>query len=351
VLFFSLDLSDANYSGPRRANLDREVIEEIRAMPGVYSASLCWMTPISGGVGTSSVVAEGYVPRADEDMTMYMNTVGSGFFETLGTPLLLGRDFSRQDTVRSPKVALINETMARDFFLNQNPIGKRFGPGWDDSKGQGGYTIIGVVKDAKYVTLRERIHRTAYVYCFQDPEYLWDRTFAVRAQGSPMALIPQVRAILQRIDRSLPEPTFWSFSQQIDESLRQERLLATLSSCFGLLALVLSSIGLFGLFSYAVTRRTPEIGIRMAIGAPPGSIRWMILRETLWLLLAGLAIGLPATLAASRVVSSILFGVAPNDPVTLAATMMLLAGVAIFTGYWPARKASKVDPMVALHYE
>jgi predicted permease len=349
ILLFSMDPRESGYKGIRTANLYRQVLERLNALPGVRSSSTSLVTPIEGGAWSAWVSVQDYVARPDEDMMVYLNRVGPRFFGTLGMPLLLGRDFDSRDNENSPKVAVVNETMAHYFFGNENPIGRRFG--WGDSKDRKDFEIVGVVKDAKYMNLREKTPRTAYVYCFQDTENLEWTNFAVRAAGTPNAILSQIRSEIQAMDKSLTISALRTLDEQINDSLRQERLVATLSSLFGLLALGLASIGLYGVMSYAVARRTNEIGIRMALGAQQRDVLWLVARETLWLVLIGLAIGLPAALVAARLISSRLFGLTPTDPLTITLATALLAVVARLAGYLPARRASRVDPMVALRCE
>ena len=349
VLLFDLDPTKNGYKGPAVNALYKQVIEHIDAVPGVSSASVSMMTPITGGGGIdNSVSVEGYTPRPDENLTVFVNAVGPRYFETLHTTLLLGRDFSRRDTDSTPKVAIINQTMARYFFGNSNPIGKKFGWfGEDKNKTQ--FEIVGVTKDSKYETLREKIPRTAYLDCFQRP--LEGITFEVRTSVNPSSLISQIRGEVHAIDAGLRIGGFTTLEEHVDNSLGHERLMATLSSLFATLAVVLACVGLYGVMSYAVARRTNEIGIRMALGADRARIVGTILRESALLILAGVAVGLPVAIAAARMISSRLYGLKPADPLTIAGTILLLAAVTGLASYIPARRATKVDPLVALRHE
>lgn len=349
VLMFDIDPTKSGYKGPAVARLYKEVLERIKAIPGVRSASLSVMAPITGGGRwDNSVWVQGYTPRPDENTTVYLNSVSRKYFETLGTPLLLGRDFGQQDTENTPKVAVINQTMARYFFGNSNPIGKKFGP-WGQDRNKLQIEVIGVVKDAKYETLREQVPRTAYLDCFQGPP--GSMTFEVRTSLKPAAVISQVGNEIRAIDKEIRFGGFKTLEEHVDESLGHERLMATLSSLFGIMSLLLACVGLYGVMAYAVERRTNEIGIRMALGARQMDVLWMVLRETLLLVLIGVAIGVPAALASARLISSMLYAVRAIDPVTFVGASLFLTSVALLAAYIPARRATKVDPMVALRYE
>ena len=349
VLVFDIDPIKSGYKGPAVSRFYEQVLERINAIPGVRSASLSLMEPITGGGGwDNSVWVEGYTPLPDENMTVYLNRAGPKYFETLGTALLLGRDFNPRDTETIPKVAIINQTMAQYFFGNSNPIGRKFGWfGEDKNKSQ--FEIVGVVKDSKYETLRERVPRTAYLDCFQVMP--GSMTFAVRTSVKPTAVISQIRHEIRAIDSSIRFGGFRTLEEHVDESLGHERLMATLSGFFAGLAVLLACVGLYGVMAYAVTRRTNEIGIRMALGADRGQVLRMILRESALLVAAGVAVGLPVALAAARLISGQLYGLKPADPSTIAGAIFLIAAVGALAGYIPARRATKVDPMVALRYE
>jgi predicted permease len=237
--------------------------------------------------------------------------------------------------------------MARKYFGETNPLGQRFGFGGPETGGQ--IEIVGVARDAKYTDLRRETPPTVYTpYQQETPGQV---NFAVRTAGDTGALTASIREAVRDVDKNLPLFNVKTQSQQADESLAQERLFATLSSFFGLLALLLASIGLYGVMSYNVARRTNEIGIRMALGARRGDVVRLVLQETLLLVLIGLVVGFGTALATTRLISSMLFGLTPNDPITIMLAAWLLIGVAMLAGYLPARRASRIDPMVALRYE
>jgi predicted permease len=347
ILLFSIDCYGTGYKGPKLSTLHQELLEKMNALRGVQSASLSTATPIRGGVDATRIFISGAAPPSDNE-EIKINVISPGYFETMGMPLVAGRDFSPQDSEHSPRVAVVSESMARRYFPNENPLGRRFSL----TKQAAGEEreIIGVVKDAKFDYLRKENTRIVYLSHQQD----WTHpsiTFALRTAGDPAALIATVRHTIQSVGKDIPVTSVRTLSTQMDEVLAQERLVATLSGFFGLIALLLACIGLYGLMAYAVTRRTNEIGIRMALGAQARDVLKLVMGETLLLVLLGAALGLGAAVATTRLISSMLFGLSATDPVTLAVATSLLIAVAAFAGYLPARRAAGVDPMVALREE
>ncbi|HTB09929.1 MAG TPA: ABC transporter permease [Bryobacteraceae bacterium] len=347
ILLASVDLR--NYPKIRVGAVLQEMLDRLRALPGVRSASASSLTPISGWRWSTYVRIEGYTPKSREDSNVWFNSVTGGFFETLGTGFLAGRDFNAHDTLKSPPVAIVNETLAKRFFAGENPIGKRYRTE-DGNKLSDPVEIIGVVKDAKYRSLRDEIPPTAYLPSTQGAFFQQQATLEVRTAGAPTAQIPGVKSAIAEINRDI-SVRFTTLSTQIDESLTRERLLATLSGFFGTLALLLAIIGLYGVMSYNVARRRNEIGIRMALGAEQSRVLRMVLREVAILIGVGLAIGLAAALATTRLLESFLYGIKSTDPLTLSAAAAVLALVAATAGYVPARRASRQDPMAALREE
>ena len=347
LLGFSIDPSLNGYSRERALAIFQQLEEQLAALPGVRSATASVIALMTDSNWSSTVKVEGYQPKEGEDMNPGVNGVGPGFFATMGQPLLAGREFTVKDVAGAPKVAIINETMSQYFFGKDNPLGRHIGWGRNDAAD---IEIVGVVKDSKTTTLRQEARRFVYVPYMQEAE-ISQMTFYVRARSDASGIGASVRQTAQRIDPNLPIFDMKTMAVVMDESLFVERLVAALSVAFGGLATLLAAIGLYGVMSYSVARRTREIGIRMALGAERKSVLWLVLREVALMVLAGVAIGLPIAVALSRVVQSQLFALSAYDPIALAGAAVLLTTVALVAGYLPARRATRVDPMLALRYE
>jgi predicted permease len=351
VLLFGIDPTQDGYKGERLAGLYQELQSRIEALPGVRSASLSGSTLVGGGVSISGITLPGDAPKSAEGSAsrqVYFNSVGPQFFETMGVPLVLGRKIEERDTSTAPKVAVINEALAHKYFGTSNPVGQRIAAG--DSK-KFDTEIVGVVGDTKYAQVREEVPPTIYYPYLQNLEGVRLMHFEVRTAGDPKLMIPAVRHIVQSMDKNLPLFDVKTQVEQIDQTLFQERLFAKLSGFFGLLALVLACVGLYGIMAYEVTRRTHEIGIRMALGARRTAVFGRVVRDALVLAGIGMMIGIPAALAAGRVIASLLYGLRAADPLTLGGAALLMMAVTALAAYLPARRASNVDPMVALRYE
>ncbi|MGO8787754.1 MAG: ABC transporter permease [Terriglobia bacterium] len=348
VLMFGIDPPAVGYKEDARlVSLYQQIEQRVGAVPGVRADSISFFTFAQGEwTGTVSVI--GRTPTPEDDMAATHNVIGPGYFATMEIPLLLGRAFGPQDTASSPKVAIINETFARWYLPGGSPVGRHFGLGGDPAHSND-IEVVGVVKDAKYESLRERTIPAAYYPYTQHVQYLND--FEVRYTGSPEVIISEIRRAIGQVDRSLPVAYQSTLVEQVNRSTASQTLIARLSTFFGLLAAFLACIGIYGLMSYAVTRRTNEIGIRMALGARKSGVLWMVMRESLLLVGVGVAIGIPVALGAARLVASVLYGLKASDPVTIAAAALAMVAVAALAGYLPARRAAKVDPMVALRYE
>jgi predicted permease len=345
VLLASINPSLNGYTADKSRNFFNELLARTRALPSVTAASLANDSPLSGGWDRNGIVVEGYTPREDEKMSIDMTYVSPDYFKTLDIPLSSGRDFNAQDTIGSPQVAIINEKMAGYFFPGQNPIGKRIG-----LHGVPDVTIVGVVKDAKYISLREPMRRHFYSPIMQEKDLL-NLGLQVKTSGDPEAITGAVRNQIRELDPHLPLYDVKTLAGEIDQSLIQERLVTWLTTSFGVLATLLVAIGLYGVLSFSVVRRTREIGIRVALGAQRRDVFLMVIKHGMILVLAGTFIGAGVALALSRFMSGLLFGISPTNAVTFVAAAAGLIVVALAACYIPARRATKVDPLVALRYE
>jgi predicted permease len=344
VLLVALDPSHSGYTPQQIRGLFLELLEGLQAIPGVRSASLSWNPPLAGGGSSRTVSVEGRAPSPEASREIYLNWVAPRYFETLGIPLIAGRDFGSYDTQDSPRVVILNQTMARVFFGDATPIGHRIKVEDNDIR-----EIVGVVGDSNYLEIRERITPTLYVNTFQAPTP--GDEFAIRTAGDPDAVIPAVRREIENQAKVVAIANVRTLASQVDAWIVQERLVALLSSCFGGLALFIAAVGLYGVLSFAVARRTREIGIRMALGAQPRDVTAMILKEILWLVCLGFALGIPLALVLGRFVGDLLYGLTPTDPLAIAVGALVMLLVALCAGWVPARRASQVEPLVALRCE
>jgi predicted permease len=344
LLQLRVDAALNGYDGPRALALAGRLRQELTATAGVTAVSVATIPAMMNGFGFQTVRVQGYDPTTGEEMNSMINSVGPGYFATLGVPLVQGRDFTDIDLEGGPRVAIVNEVMANRFWNGENPIGRRFGR---QSETGAEIEVVGVVRDSRFANLRDDIRMSYYIPLA--PSGPLDRfTFYVRHRAADAAIAPALRQAVARVDPRLPIYEFRSMDSQVAESMYIERLVSSLSAWFGLLALGLAAVGLYGVMSHAVAQRRREIGIRMALGAERSSVLWQMLRQVLVIAVAGVLIGLPAALSAGRLIESLLFGLAPTDPVTIAASATLLIGVAMLAGYVPAARAMRVDPIVAL---
>ena len=346
VLVMSADVSLSGYNNERGLRFYSELLERVKLLRGVEAVSLGAQIPLGGGISSTLKVA-GYVPKPGEDMSSDFNIIGPDYFRTMKIPLLHGREFGQSDTAAAPQVVIINETAARRFWPDQSPVGRRLilGRAPDEEVRE----IVGVVKDSKYRRLNEEVRPAMYVPLAQD--YRANMALHVRTTGEPGALLATVRREVQALDASLPVYNIKTLEEQKSGSLYTSRMAAMLLTVFGLLALLLAAVGLYGVMAYAVNRRTREIGIRLALGARGHDVLRQVLLEGMTMVMIGLALGLGGAIAATRLVASFLYDVTATDPVTFAGAALLLAGVAFLANYLPARRATKVDPMVALRSE
>ena len=351
VLLVGIDPRLAGYKPAELPTLYQQLMERLGSIPQVRNVSMATYAPMSGSRRSSSVKLSGYAPRPGEDLVVQDMLTGPKYAETLGIPLLRGREIEIRDTVSSTRVAVVNASFAERYFKDQNPIGRQFT--FDDETDNGApLEIIGVIGDIKDDDARGQAEPTVYrpILQLQD-QSAYSVTVLIRTQSDPAPLTSQVRQTINQTDDKLPLFGVTTLHEQLYSSLDTDRLIARLVSFFGALALILACIGLYGVMAHGVARRTNEIGIRMALGARGGNIAWMILRETLYLVLAGMVLGVPAALFGARLISTQLFGLSPTDPLTLVGAGVVLTIVALLAGYLPARRASRVNPLNALRYE
>ena len=351
MLIVGIDPRLAGYKPAELPVFYQQVLDRLGSLPNVRSVSMATYSPMSGSHRTSSIKVPGYTPQPEENLVVEDMLAGPKYAENLGMSLLRGRDLEIRDNVAGHRVAVVNETFADHFFKDQNPIGRNFT--FDDDTDNGAMLeIVGVVGDIKSSDAREKPVPTVFRPILQiADEAAYAVTLHVRTTGDPNLVAQPVRQAITGINDKIPVFDVKTLADQVQDQLKQDRLIAQLVSFFGALALILACIGLYGVMAHGVARRTNEIGIRMALGARGGNIAWMILRETLVLVVIGLVIGVPTALFAAKFISSQLFGLKPADPAALIGAAVVLTVVALFAGLFPARRASRVNPLNALRYE
>jgi predicted permease len=346
LVTFQLSPAMNGYDGPRVVHFYNELLDRIRAVPGVRSAALASVPLLHGWEWDSTMTVEGHQAKDGEDMAAFMNSVSPHYFETLGTPILEGRDFDARDIKDESRVAIVNQRFARRYFGDKSALGRHLGRG-NGPKTKLDIEIVGVAADSLYEGPREGVRRQVFV-----PN--WGKNsaaFYVRAGLGSGLIYAALRNEVKKLDASMPVYEMKTLAVQLDQTLMTERLIAMLSAGFGLLATLLASVGLYGVMAFAVARRTKEMGLRMAMGAQRGAVIWLVMKEVLLLLSIGLVIGIPATAGLARYVSNQLYGVKANDPWLGGVAIILLVLVSGIAGLIPAHRASRIDPILALRYE
>jgi predicted permease len=345
--------TNAKFAGYKPAQLNAlydRILDRVNALPGVRAAALSGAPPMSQGSWGSPIFIDNRPPVAGDDVSALLNRVSRGYFETLGIPLLRGRTLGAQDSADAPKAAVVNQTLADRYFPRGDALGHSFSVA--DPGVIGTWQIVGIVRDAKYNSPAEKPQAFAYLAVTQitgDDQYAY--VLQIRSVGDPAKITSEVRAALAEIDANLPILETITIAEEVDHLIDEPKLISRLSGVFSLLALLLASIGLYGVITYSVVRRTSELGVRMALGAAKSRVRWMVMKESLLLLAIGVALGVPASLAASRVIRAGLFGISATDPMTLIAAVSIITAVLLAAAWMPARRATRIDPMVALRYE
>jgi predicted permease len=347
IVAVSLDLERPSYPKDRLPQLHLNMLDRIRDVPGVISAAHVGIVPISGSGWNNRVRPDG---SATESKNCNFNRVGPGYFKTMGTGLVAGRDFSDRDTLSAPKVAIVNAEFVKQIFGGANPLGRSFRVEGEAGKPDPIYEIVGVVRNTKYFQLREDFIPIAFLPMAQDDDPGPGTRLVVRAVAPMSGVMSGIKSVVASVNPQIGI-RFRILSVQLTESLMRDRLMATLSGAFGLLAGFLATLGLYGVIAYMVERRRSEIGVRMALGADRARVLRLVLREAGLLLIVGLAAGTGLSIWAGQGAAALLFGVQASDPAILLGASALLACVALAASYWPARRAARLDPMIALRQE
>jgi predicted permease len=351
LVTFGISPEMNGYKPERSKQLYERLEDELAAQPGVTGVTAAQVPALAGSNWGSDVAVEGFKAGPDTDSNARFNELAPAYFKTMGIPLLNGREFTRADTLNAPKVAIVNETFAKKFNLGKDAVGKRLGTG-SGSGSKLDMEIVGLVKDAKYSQVKDPAPPLFFSPYRQD-DNVGNITYYVRTSGAPDQLLRTVQRVLAAADPNLPIENLRTMPQQVRENVFMDRMITTLSAGFAILATLLASVGLYGVLAYTVAQRTREIGLRMALGAAPGRVRAMVLRQVGIMTVVGGPIGLMAAIWAGRAAKSndILYQMDGHDPLVLAGSMFLLTLVALGAGFIPAHRASKVDPMRALRYE
>jgi putative ABC transport system permease protein len=346
LLIATVDVGMQGYDESHGRVFYKQLLERVAGLPGVAAASYAQMVPLGGDTQQIGVAVEGYEPPKKTKMSIDFNTVAPRYFETMGIPIVQGREFGREDRADGPGVIIVNEAFARRFWPDQNPLGKRVsvaglkGPFLE---------VVGVAKNSKYNNIRES--PLPFLYLPVEQHYVSGLTLHVRTVNNPADTMPGIRREVQTLDPDLPLFRLRTMNEHMGVALIEQRMSALLLGIFGLLALILASVGLYGVMAYSVSQRTRELGIRMALGANPGGILKLILKQGLRLTLIGLTIGLAGSFALTRFLASQLYNVSATDLITFALASSVLTVVALLASFIPAWRAARVDPLVALRYQ
>jgi predicted permease len=345
---FDMDLGSIGYDRPRANGFYNQLEARLEHLPGVEAAGIASNPVLTDSDWESTMLVEGHENKPGEATHAYINRVSPGYFKTLGIHLLSGRTFRESDTPDMPKVVVVSESFARHYFGQQPAIGRRMGRGFDPSAPKD-MEIIGVVNDIDYQDLRQKELRQVYLCAPQG--YNLGGTVYLNVKGDPRSALASARRLVHEMEPRAPVMKMKTVGHQLEESLVTERMIASLSTVFTILAVALAVLGLYGVMAYMVTQRAREIGIRVALGAVFGNVVWLVMREVVLLVAAGIAVAVPLALALSRFIGSALYGIAPTDPAAIATAALLLAGVAMLAGFVPARRAASADPLDVLRYE
>jgi predicted permease len=360
LVAFDISPSQSGYTTERTKQLYQQIVNRLKAQAGVSDVGYAVMGLLEGNEWDSSITIDGYAAKPGETMNPYFNAVSPDYFATVGIPIVLGRAFNERDAIVAAgapdpnepppyRVAIVNESFVKHYYGGANPIGRHVGFGIDPGT-KTPIEIVGVVKDAKYTGVRDEIPRQIFVP-FLEVNFAGSVAMYVRSAQDPAVAFAAARRTVRELDATVPLYNLRTLERQIDRSLLNERLIATLSTAFGALATLLAVIGLYGVMAYTVARRTREIGVRMALGAVSSDVVWLVMREVLWLVGLGVTLGVVASWAISRVIGNQLYGITPNDPATMVGAAVTLGIIALLAGYIPAVRATRVNPMRALRYE
>ncbi len=346
LVTFQLSPALSGYDAPRTVHFYDELLDHVRAIPGIKSAGLAAVPLLAGDEWDGTTAVEGHKEKDGEDMQAFMNAISPGYFATMGIPIKDGRDFDRRDVKDKSTVAIVNEHFARHFFGDKSAVGRHLGRGGGPDV-KLNVEIVGVVADSLYEGPREGVRRQVFIPNWGNG----GAVFYVRAGLGSASAYAALRSEVKKLDAAMPVYQLKTLAGQLDERLLTERLIALLSAGFGALATLLAAIGLYGVMAFVVARRTKELGVRMALGALPGEVIWLVMKEVLLLLVLGLAVGIPTAIALGHFVATQLYGIKANDPAIAGISIIVLIVVASLAGFIPAQRASRIDPVLALRYE